>query len=408
MTELNKNKKITKKIVITLVVIAFIFLFYMAGYISGKLGEGKIELKVNPQLYQETDLPEMFSGTLLQQIWSVIKTDYVDQENIDEKELYYGALKGFVAGVGDPYTVLLDPETAKEFDQQISGEFEGIGAEIAIKDGIVTVVAPLPDTPADKAGLLAGDKIYAVDGTEVIGMSLDKVVRMIRGPKGTEVTLLIVRGDDEAKELIIARGVIELKSVKWSFRPDGLAYIELNSFNGDTTDLFNQAAAEIVAKKPKGIILDLRNNPGGLLDTAIDICSFWLDSEVAVIERFGDGRETEYKTENKSPLKGFPTVVLINKGSASGSEILAGAFQDYGIATTVGEQSFGKGSVQVLKKLPDGSSIKVTIAKWLTPKGTSINDQGIAPDVAVEITKEDFDNKKDPQLDKAVELLLKK
>lgn len=409
MLEKIRQFKIKKGALVVAVIILFACV-YSSGYFIGKISSGKIELKVGSELYEKTALPEVFKNSLIEQVWTILRNDFVDREKIDEKKLYYGALKGFVSGLEDPYTVFLDPETTKEFDDQIAGSFEGIGAEIAIKDGLVTVVAPLPGTPAEQAGLLAGDKIYTVDGKEVIGLGLEKVVRMIRGPRGTQVSLLIVRGEEEPREVKITRGVIELKSVKWiTLREDNIFYIALSGFNGDTVKLFDAAVKEILKKKPKGIILDLRNNPGGLLDTALEIVSYWVgDSQLVLKEKFGDGRETEYRADEKATLKGYPTVVLINAGSASGAEIVAGALQDYGLAKLVGQKSFGKGSVQALKKLPDGSSIKVTIAKWLTPKGRSINDEGIAPDVEVKLTKKDVENQKDPQLEVALEMLLKK
>lgn len=404
-----KNKKCrSKKVFWSFVVIFLLFVFYLGGYVIGKVGEGKIELKVNPELYAETELPTLFDSSLIQQIWTILKTDYVDKDKLNAKELYYGALKGFVEGVGDPHTNLLDPETAKEFEDQIDGDFEGIGAQIGLKDGLIVVVAPLPETPAAKAGLLAGDKIYAVDGQEVIGLSLEKVVRLIRGPNGTNVTLLIVRGDEDPREVTITRSVIEMKSVKWEVQSDGIAYIELNGFNSDTADLFKKAIKDIKNKQAKGIILDLRNNPGGLLSTAVDVCSYWIEKDLLLVEKFGDGNEVTYNAGDEAPFKGYPTVVLINEGSASGSEIVAGAFQDYQIATIVGKKSFGKGSVQALKKLPDGSSLKVTIAKWLTPKGRSINDEGIVPDVEVNLTTADVEKKLDPQLTRAMEILAEK
>ncbi len=397
------NKK--KKISIAVILLVFLAIFFLGGFFIGKLTSGKISLKVDPDYYKQTALSDIFSNRLVEQVWTILRTDYVDKDKLDEKEMFYSALKGFVAGAGDAYTVLLDPELSKEFDEQISGEFEGIGAEIGLRDGIVTVIAPLAGTPAEQAGLLSGDKIYSVDNTEVIGMTLDKVVRMIRGPKGTNVTLLIARGDEESKDVVITRGVIEIKSVEWEFLDNGIVHVEFSSFNEDTLDLFKKLAKEISQKNTKGIILDMRNNPGGLLNVALDVCSYWIEDDLLLIEKFGDGRDMQYTAGNRAPFKNIPTVVLINMGSASGSEIVAGALQDYEIGEIIGEQSFGKGSVQALKKLPDGSSLKVTIAKWLTPKGRSINDEGIAPDLAVELTYDQYLNKEDPQLDEAIKQL---
>lgn len=397
----------TEKTAAIVIVVVLLIITSLGGFVFGKITSGKITIKGNLNLYKETKLTELFNNSLIEQAWTILKSDFVDQKKLDEKEMFYGALKGFVTASGDPYTVLFDPQTAKEFEDQIAGAFEGIGAEIGLKEGLVVVVAALPDSPAAKSGLMSGDKIFSVDAKQVTGMGLDKVVRMIRGPKDTNVSLIIVRGDEEPREVVITRDVIELKSIKWQFRDDGILKIDLMAFNVDTTDLFMQIVKEAKVKNPKGIILDLRNNPGGLLDTALDVASAWVQTDLVLIEKFGDGREIAYNGSKKSFFKGLPTVVLINQGSASGSEIVAGALQDYGLAKIVGQKSFGKGSVQAVKKLSDGSSLKVTIAKWLTPKGRSINDEGIKPDVEIEFTKADFDAKKDPQLDKAIEMLLK-
>jgi len=390
---------------IALAVILACFFFFTFGLIVGKIGAGKLSLNVSPNLYAETELPAAFNNTLFKQVWTIIRDDYVDKGKLNDKDLFYGALAGFVSGVGDPYTVFFDPETTKEFEEQISGQFQGIGAEIGLKDGAVVVVAPLPDTPASRAGILAGDRIFAVDGQDIFGLSLDKVVRLIRGEKGTTVKLLLSRGEDDAKELSIVRDVIEIKSVKWTWRDDGIVYVEISAFNEDTALLFKKFVKEVKGKDPKGIIVDLRNNPGGLLDAALELSAYWLENKLMLIEKFGDGKEIKYDSDTNALFGNKKTIVLVNKGSASGSEILAGALQDNKAATVVGQQTFGKGSVQALKKLPDGSSVKITIAKWLTPSGRSISDEGVAPDVVVEITKNDVEEKRDPQLEKAVELL---
>lgn len=398
-------KKLKKGIIISISSIILLAIFFTSGFVIGKVTSGKLSYKFNPSVYKQTELPNVFQNSLIQQVWTLLKSDYVDQTKIDEQKLFYGALKGFVAGVGDPYTTLMDPQTAQEFSQQIAGSFEGIGAQIGIKNDIVTVIAPLSGSPAEKAGIMAGDKIYSIDGTVTTNMLVEQAARLIRGPRGTKVTLVIVRGDAEPQTFEITRDVIALKSVTWKFRDDGLAYVALSGFDSDTAGLFNQFALEAKTKNPKGIILDLRNNPGGLLDTAVDIGSFWLEKKDMTIEKFGDGTEQRYATSNNAPLKGIPTVVLINEGSASASEIVAGAFQDYKIATLVGAKSFGKGSVQELKDLPDGSSLKITIAKWLTPMGRSINELGIEPDIKVAITADDVAKKNDSQLNKAVDIL---
>ncbi|KKR08595.1 MAG: Carboxy-terminal-processing protease [Parcubacteria group bacterium GW2011_GWC2_39_14] len=401
-------KKWKLRIIVGVIVIILLGIFFAGGYVLGKVTDGKITFKGDIELYKPTKLSNLFESKLLEQVWTIIQTDFVDKDKIDEKKLFYGAIAGFVSGLEDQHTVFLDPETTAEFEDAISGAFEGIGAEIAIKDGLLTIVSPLQGSPSERAGLLPGDIVFKVDGKDIFGLSVEKAARLIRGPRGTEVTLTIVRGDEDPLEIKIVRDVITTKSVEWQFRDDGLVHIKLKAFNGDTSELMKEFAKEVKAKNPKGIILDLRNDPGGLLDTALDVCSYWIENQVVLIEKFGDGRETKYQANNLAPFKNIPTVVLINQGSASGSEIVAGALQDYEISKLVGEKSYGKGSVQTLKKLPDGSSIKVTVAKWFTPKMRTINELGIAPDVEVDFTRADAEAKKDPQLDAAIKELQKK
>lgn len=336
--------------------------------------------------------------------WELIQEHYVDQP-INETQMLYGALTGLTASVGDPHTVFFDPDTTESFQQELNGSFEGIGAEIAIKNNQLLIVSPLDGSPAKDAGIRSGDKIYAIDGQDTAGMSLDQAVSLIRGPKGTEVVLTISRdGLEDVQEIVIVRDTIDINSVELRFQDD-VAVLELSYFHEDTLGDFNDAVKEIIEKNPKGIILDMRGNPGGFLDSAVAIASEWVEDGVIVYEKDSEERLTEHDAVGTARLAGYPTVVLINGGSASGSEIVAGALQDYGIAQVLGEQSFGKGSVQTLIPLDDGSSIKITIAKWLTPNKNTIEEQGITPEIEVELTEEDFNNDRDPQLDRALELL---
>ncbi len=342
-------------------------------------------------------------------VWDQLKEKYVDKDKLDDKKMFYGALKGLVESTGDPYTIFMDPKIAKEFSNDLAGTFEGIGAELGKKNDIITIVAPLAGMPAEKAGLQAGDQIYAVDGESTAGLTIDEVVNKIRGPKGTKVTLTIFRkGFEKTEDITIIREMIIVKSVKTKISEDGIFIITITNFNDDTSDLFKQAVAEAVSKNPKGIILDLRNNPGGYLETAIDVASEWIDEGIIVSEQFSQEKKNEYKNRGLARLKNFPTVVLVNQGSASASEIVAGALKDYGKATIVGMKTFGKGSVQTLEDMDDGSSIKITVAKWLTPKGYNINDQGITPDIQIDLILEDYNADKDPQINKAIEILNKK
>ena len=339
-------------------------------------------------------------------VWNAIKTYYVDKEDIKEKELFYGSLRGMASALQDPYTVFMDPKISNDFSEGMSGRFEGIGAEIGIRDDILTVIAPLDDMPAQIAGLHAGDQIHAIDGTSTIGITIDEAVNRIRGPKDTQVTLSIFRkGADEIQDIVITRGVIVVKSLKTEMREDDIFILKISHFNDDTYKLFAQAVTEIRSLNPRGIILDLRNNPGGYLETAIVIASEWIEDGVIVAEQFSDGSKIENMARGKADLANYKTVVLVNQGSASASEIVAGALQDYNKATVIGAKTFGKGSVQTLKNFFDGSALKVTISKWLTPLGKCIKDEGIMPDEEVELDIEEYKNGNDNQLNRAIEIL---
>ncbi len=338
-------------------------------------------------------------------VWRLVKSAYVDQP-VSERDLYYGSIAGMVAGLGDPYSVYFTPEDARAFDEQLAGSFFGIGAQLDVKDEQIVVVAPLPGTPAERAGVLTGDIILAIDGVTTEGMSIDEAVSHIRGEKGTSVTLTLYRvGTDAPEDIPITRDEITIDSVAYTLRDDGIAVIEVSMFNDDTSTLFAAAAERVIDDGATGILLDLRNNPGGLLDSAIDLAGYWIPAgQTAVIESVGDA-QTEYPTNGTAMLANIETVVLVNGGSASASEILAGALQDADEAVIVGQTTFGKGSVQEYHDLPDGGAVKITVAKWLTPLGRSIDNEGIAPDQDVPYTQEDIDAKRDPQLDAALHIL---
>lgn len=349
-------------------------------------------------------LSEDVNFSLFWDVWDLLKDEYVDQP-ISEKDLFYGAMSGMVWSLEDPHSVFFDPETAQEFQAELEGSFDGIGAEIEVKDGQLQVVAPLPGTPAELAGLQPGDKIYFIDGVDTTGMVVEEAVSLIRGEKGTTVVLTISHnGVETLEDISIERDTIIVESVKYTMRDDGIAVINLYFFNGDTAPLFEAAVQNALASGAEGIILDLRSNPGGYLNAAIDVASAWTGKQTVVIEQVRDEQTTLPGTAS-AMLSGIPTVVLVNGGSASGSEIVAGALQDYELATIVGEQTFGKGSVQDYRELPDGSAVKFTIAKWLTPDGRSIDHEGITPNIVVELTQEQFDAGQDPQFDKAIEIL---
>ncbi len=339
--------------------------------------------------------------------WNLLQDKYVDKGKLNTQNMVYGAIDGMVKAIGDPYTVFFKPKESKEFSEQISGSFSGIGIEIGLRDNVLTVIAPIKNTPAARAGLLAGDKILKVNDKSTDGMAVDEAVSLIRGQKGTTVRLTYTREKmPSPTEVSITRDVIKVPAVDWKILNDNTAYIEISIFNGNLDSEFQKIAGEVAASKANRIILDLRNDPGGLLDSAINIAGYFLDSnKVVTIEKFSDGTEQPFRTAANGKLKNYPLVVLINKGSASASEILAGALRDNRGVTVVGETSFGKGSVQELAELPQKASLKITIAKWLTPSGESIDENGIKPDIEVKMTEEDIKAGKDPQLDKALELI---
>jgi carboxyl-terminal processing protease len=349
--------------------------------------------------------PKVVDFAQFWKVWDYIRHQYVDQP-VSDQDLYYGALQGLVYGLKDPYSVYFTPSEAAAFADQLDGSFSGIGAEIGIdKDGFLAVVAPIKDSPAAKAGLLAGDRIAAIDNLDTAGMTVNEAVRHIRGEKGTPVVLIVVRqGVVDPISISIVRDDITIDSVAWAVREDDIGVISISTFDENTSELFAKAAADMVAANVRGIILDLRNNPGGYLESALNLAGYWVNGQTGVIEEVRGARQ-EYPADGSNALANVKTVILVNGGSASASEILAGALQDYGKAVLVGTQTFGKGSVQGYQEFPDGSSMKITVARWLTPKGRSIDKVGITPDNIVELTKENtHDTNKDPQFDEAVSL----
>lgn len=341
-------------------------------------------------------------------VWTLVRNAYVDQP-VSEKNLYYGSIGGMVASLNDPYSTYFTPEDAQAFGEELAGSFFGIGAQLDTKDDQIVVVAPLPGTPAERAGLRTGDVIVAVDGTGTEGMAIDEVVHRIRGAKGTTVTVSIMRTDDaQPQNIAIVRDEISIDSVTYAIDKNALATINVSLFNEDTSTLFAAAAERALADGATSIVLDLRNNPGGLLESAIDLAGYWIPrGGTAVIEDVR-GVRTEYPTSGSGSLSTIPTVVLVNGGSASASEILAGALQDAQKATVIGEQTFGKGSVQEYHDLPDGGAVKITVARWLTPLGRSIDKQGITPDRVVSLTLDDVHANLDPQRNAALDFLQKK
>ncbi len=407
------RKKIwIKKAVQKYLVIFLILVAYAAGVATANWRNSN---QVSNNIIVDTakSIKDIFSGiegvnpALFEEAWETIHRYYLDRGKLSERDLFYGAINGMVNAVNDPYTIFLDPQTTSDFTQELNGSFYGIGAEIGRKGGFLVIIAPLPDTPAAKAGLRPGDKILAINDEDAAPLSVDQAVSLIRGEKGQEVKLLILSKDEDTpKEIKVVRDKIEIPSVTYKLE-DNIGIINVTSFNSDTDSRFNKIAQQVLRDNPRGLILDLRNNPGGYLDVAVSLAGSWLENDQVVVrEVFSDQRDSQdYKAEEEIDLSKFKTIVLINEGSASASEILAGALQDYGLAKLVGETTFGKGSVQQLFDLNDGSSLKITVAKWLTPNGRTIDEQGITPDEVVEYTPEDYENDLDPQLNRAKELL---
>ena len=323
-------------------------------------------------------------------------------------EATYGAIQGVLGKLKDHNTSFMSPEEANYFRSNLEGSFEGIGARVDwdVAANTVRVVEPFENQPAWKAGVKRDDLIVAVDGTSVIGTDLVSAIDKIRGPKGSKVVLTIVReGEDAPLDIEVTRDRIEIPTIATDTLDGNIAYIQLNTFNENAGDLVRQAVSDALAKNPKGIVFDLRGNPGGLLTQAVAVANVFMEDSNVLIERFADGKEQVYKTEDKATAKDVPLVVLVNEGSASASEIVAGSIQDNGRGQVVGAKTYGKGSVQLPQTLSDGSIMRVTIARWFTPKDRTIDGTGLDPDVVVQITDQQRQQGTDPQLNKAVELL---
>ncbi|MBI4053811.1 MAG: S41 family peptidase [Candidatus Doudnabacteria bacterium] len=382
---------------------------FAGGYFFSRAGY-QIELApVRVVNLNRENAPQELNWQILWDAIKAINEKYVERP-VDQQALLFGAVSGLVDSLGDPYSVFLTPAKSEEFKNDLKGEFSGVGAEIGIRAGRLVVIAPIDDSPAKAAGLRPLDAILEIDGESTENLNLEDAVNKIRGPKGTTVVLTIDReGDEEPRKVSIVRDKIVVKSVSVEIKEVSgkkIGVIKLRRFGEDTKGELDRAITQLLNENVRGVALDLRNNPGGYIIAAVEVASAWVkEGELVVTEQFGDGRKTDYNAEGVSRLAGVPTVVLVNEGSASASEIVAGALSDHKLATLVGKKTFGKGSVQELVDLPDGADLKVTIAKWLTPSGKDINVAGISPDIEIEITEEDSDQLKDPQLDRALEEL---
>lgn len=347
-------------------------------------------------------------------VWDILNEKYVptgkSTTTVSDEAKIWGAIQGLTDSFGDPYTIFMPPEEAEEFETDISGNFEGIGMEISKKDGVLSVISPLKGSPSEIAGIKTGDKIITIDGESTANISTDKAVKLIRGPKGTVVKLGVIReGSTKPLEISVTRDVINVPSLETELKDD-VYVISLYNFYADSKSQFKQALKEFIKTKKSRLIIDLRGNPGGYLDAAVDMASWFLPlGKVIVRENFGDNSDRPEKVYRSKGYDIFndklKLVILVDEGSASASEILAGALQENYRATLVGTKTYGKGSVQELIDVTPETSIKVTVARWLTPSGKSISENGLTPDLVVEISDEDIKAERDPQMAKAIEIL---
>lgn len=370
------------------------------------VGNGAITFGAATENTANKDLPENLDYTSVEHIYDMLKANY--DGKLDSEKLLDGLKDGLAHATGDPYTQYLNEKEAKEFKDELNGSFTGIGAELGEdEDGNLIIVSPIDGFPASKAGLRPQDMIISIDGTTTTGMTIDEAVKRIRGPKDTKVELRIFRNKTEDLKFTLVRDDIKIPSVKWNVvEGTTVGYIKINQFGPDTTSLMNQAARELKGDGAKSILLDLRGNPGGLLSSSIEIASMWLPQGKTILQEKRGGVVSETYTANGGNiLRNMKTVVLINQGSASASEIVAGALRDNNAATVYGEKSYGKGSVQEIKDLSRGGEIKVTIARWYRPNGQNIDKKGITPDKEIKMTDEDYKQKRDPQKDAAIQFL---
>ena len=397
-----------------LIIIIFL-LMIISGWIGFWLGNHQFQINFGQKGIFKIDrkVPagkEDIDFNLFWNVWDRLEKNYLNKEDVDPAQMVFGAIQGMVASLGDPYTVFLKPTENKEVKEDLNGAFEGVGIQLGYKDDQLAVIAPLKGTPADKAGVKAGDLILKIDGESTAGISLEEAVQKIRGPKGSKVTLTLIHSDEkEPYEAEIIRGTIIVSSVEVEFiatEDYKVAHLKLSRFGDRTTEEWGKAVNQILNYRPQinGIILDLRNNPGGYLTSSVFITSEFVSKGIVVQQEQASGFKETYSVNRQGKLLNQPLVVLINGGSASASEIVAGSLRDHQRAKIVGVKSFGKGTIQEAEDLSGGAGLHITTARWLLPSGDSIEKDGLNPDVEI---KDDAETEEDEQLEKAIEVLLK-
>lgn len=398
--DINKTAKSKNKFISYIGLAAFSLIVFGMGWL---LGGGSVQLSQYGAVGSNQQLPDKLDYATIDTMYTSLRDNFDGQ--LSEEQLLEGLKQGLAKAAGDPYTEYFNPDAASEFTNEINGVFEGIGAQLGKDtDNNIIIVSPIAGFPAEKAGLKPKDIIAEIDGESAYDLTISEAVDRIRGEKGTTVKLTVIR-DSKPLEFTIERATIDIPSVETTIE-DGIGVIKISRFGDDTVMLARQAAKELKASNVQGIILDLRGNPGGYLDGAVDIASLWLPSGTTILTERRDNVVIDTKkARGDAPLKGIKTVVLIDEGSASASEILAGALKDNDAARLVGQKSFGKGSVQQPINLKDGGILKVTVARWFTPAGKNIDKEGITPDELVGITTDDIAAERDPQLDAARESL---